>query len=119
MVTGAKQRTEGSTVIAILCAGKLVSDPKPRVGPSGKPFTTVNVRCPVSGEDDDVLVSGIAFGSVAEALARLKAGDTVALQGAAKLNHWVKDGEPRTGLSMVADAVLSPYQLLQRRPVAE
>ena len=51
----------------------------------------------------------------AEKLARLKAGDAVAIAGSAKLTSWEKDGETKHGLSVTASAVLSAYDVKRRR----
>ena len=78
----------------------------------------MQVRC--SGDDgESVLCSVIAFqASVAEALARLVAGDTVAVAGPAALSQWEKNGEHRAGLKVTATRVLSVYEAGIRRKAA-
>ena len=101
-------------MLDVLVSGKIVKDPVSRIGQSGKPFTTALVRCDV-GEEEQQLVSLIAFQESAERLARLKAGDMVAVAGSAKLSSWEKDGETKHGLSVTASAVLSAYDVRKRR----
>lgn len=69
-----------------------------------------------STDDGDVLVNVIAFGQAGETLGALGAGDSLSVTGRAKLNHWTgNDGQKRHGLSLVADGVLTPYQVSLRR----
>jgi single-stranded DNA-binding protein len=105
-------------MLDVLVSGRLVRDPVTRTGQSGKPFTTALLRVD-TGEEDQTLVSIIAFQEAAEKLARLKAGDAVAVAGSAKLSSWEKDGETRHGLSVTASAVLSAYDVKRRRGTDE
>jgi single-stranded DNA-binding protein len=100
--------------ITALVTGRLIATPERRTGNSGKPFTLAKLSAAAEGED--ALVSLIAFGSVAEELAALGKGDTVAVNGRAKVNTWTgKDGSPQAGLSVTADTILSAYHLKKRR----
>lgn len=100
--------------ITALVAGRLVAQPERRTGQSGKPFTLARIAA--ATEDGDVLVSVIAFGEAAAALAALGKGDSAAVTGRAKVSTWTgKDGALRSGLSITADAVLTAYQVRQRR----
>jgi single-stranded DNA-binding protein len=101
-------------MIDALISGRLVRDPMTRTGQSGKPFTTALLRCD-TGEEEQTLVSVIAFQEAGEKLGRLKAGDAVAVAGSAKLSSWEKDGETRHGLSVTASSVLSAYDVKRRR----
>jgi single-stranded DNA-binding protein len=101
-------------MIDVLVSGKLIRDPVTRTGQSGKPFTTALLRCD-TGEEEQTLVSVIAFQEAAEKLGHLKAGDAVAVAGAAKLSSWEKDGETKHGLAVTASAVLSAYDVRKRR----
>ena len=67
-----------------------------------------------------VLVSVIIFDQEAQdALARLHKGDAASITGRATLKSWTgKDGELRTGLSVVAERVISAYQARKQRPPA-
>ena len=97
-------------MLAVLISGRLVRAPEQRMGRSGKPFCTALVSTPVEG-DEAMLVSVIAFGAVADALAALGQSDAVSIAGDGKLTTWTgKDGGERHGLSVTAHRVLSAYQ---------
>ena len=89
-----------------------------RTSSKGNTFVTVQVRC--SGDDgQSILCSVIAFqASVAESLATLAAGDTVAVAGMAALSQWEKNGEHRVGLKVTATRVLTVYEAGVRRRAA-
>jgi single-stranded DNA-binding protein len=48
-------------------------------------------------------------------LLALGKGDTIAVTGRATIKTWEKNGEHRAGLSVVAEGVMSAYQLEKRR----
>ncbi len=100
--------------ISALVTGKIIATPEQRTGASGKPY----VRATMAAHDGeaDSLVSVIAFGSAAEQLGALAKGDTIAIQGRAKVSTWTgRDGTAKAGLSVTADVVLTAYQLKQKR----
>ncbi len=101
-------------MLNVLISGKLVRDPQTRVGKSGKPYTTALIAVPVravsEGDEDCVLVSVIAFGPAAEALAALANGDDVSCAGSGRLSSWTKDGVECHGLAVTAHRVLTAYQ---------
>ena len=99
--------------ISSLIVGKLIADPEQRTGASGRPFTTF--RLAAGTDDESVFVSGIAFSTAAEQIAALAKGDTLAVAGRCKPKAWLKDGEPRAGLDVVADQVLTAYHLKRKR----
>jgi single-stranded DNA-binding protein len=101
-------------MIDALISGRLVKDPQTRIGQSGKPFTTALLRV-ATGDEEQTLVSVIAFQEQAEKLGRLKSGDSVSVAGSAKLTEWVKGGETKHGLSVTASAILSAYDVKKRR----
>jgi len=102
-------------VLNVLATGTLVGDPKQRTGATGKPYVTAQARVPCDGEDS-LLLSIIAFrDSARDALLALAQGDAVAVTGRAKLTAWRKNGEERHGLSVVAEQVLTAYQVEKRR----
>jgi single-stranded DNA-binding protein len=100
----------------VLAAGSLIAAPQQRTGASGKPFMTGTLRVPTEGEEGAVLVSLIVFDADAQAaLGRLRKGDAASITGRAKLSKWQgKDGE-RTGLSVVAERVMSAYEARKQR----
>jgi len=104
------------SVIALV-TGKLLKAPTTKTGKTGDPFTLATMKA--ATDDGDVLVNVIAFAQAGEALSRLGAGDALSVTGRAKLNHWTgNDGQERHGLSLVADGVLTPYQVTLRKKSA-
>lgn len=90
-----------------LVLGSLTADPVRRVGASGKPFATGQVRCATDGADS-VLVSLIAFGDAADSLLAHSVGAVLAVSGRAKLTQWVgRDGTEKHGLSLVIEQIAS------------
>lgn len=102
-------------MLSILASGTLVSNPRQRTTAAGKPYATASLRVPAE-DSDAMLVSVIAFAADAvAALLALTKGDSVAIAGRAKLTSWEKDGEQKNGLSVVADKVLTVYQIDKKR----
>ena len=92
-------------MIRCLVTGRLHDAPQARTSQGGNPFTTAKLRA--DGKDGaTVWCSIIAFGELAERLATLKAGDALSVSGRAEVNGWLdKNGEPRAGVSVVADEI--------------
>jgi single-stranded DNA-binding protein len=103
-------------MIDALVAGKLIQTPTSRTGASGKPFTNFLLSVSV-GDDQPVVVSGIAFSEAAEKIARLQKGDPLAVVGSLKPSSWLDKSsqEPRHGLSITVNQSLSPYDIKKRR----
>ena len=100
--------------LSILALGKLASDPEKRISQSGKPFC--KLRLSVSDGDQSVLLSCVAFSETAiSALERLGKGDSIAVTGRGKPTAWQKGDSLHSGLDVVVDAVLTPYQVSKRR----
>jgi hypothetical protein len=79
------------------------------------PAPTASLRVPAE-DSDAMLVSVIAFAADAvAAILALQRGDSVAIAGRAKLTSWEKVGEQKHGLSVVADKVLTIYQIDKKR----
>ncbi len=101
-------------MLSVLVSGKLVRDTQTRTGKSGKPFATALIAVPVEAISEDdadwVLVSVIAVGPAAEALAALAKGDDVSCAGNGRLSSWTKDGTERHGLAVTAHRVLTAYE---------
>jgi single-stranded DNA-binding protein len=96
-------------MLSVLANGTLVNDPRERTAANGNKYATGLLR--VACEDaEPMLVSLITFSapSVAALLALAK-GDACSIAGRASLRTWEKDGATKTGLSVVADRVLSAY----------
>jgi single-stranded DNA-binding protein len=100
--------------LIILASGKLVKPPATRTAKNGEAYAVASMRA--ASDVGDVLVSLIAFGEPGQVLAALGTGDALSVTGRAKLSQWQgKDGEERHGLSVTADAVLTLYQVAQRK----
>ena len=99
--------------LVVLITGRLIAEPEQRTG-ANKAFTLAKVSA--ATDDGDVLTSVIAFGVAAEQLGALSKGDTVALNGRAKLSTWTaRDGAFKAGLSVTAESVLTVYHLRRKR----
>ncbi len=70
-------------MIDALVSGKLIRDPTAKIGPSGKPYANF-LMAVAAGDESPVVVSGIAFGDVAERIGRLAKGDSLAVVGSLK-----------------------------------
>jgi len=99
-----------------LISGKLIRDPITREGASGRPFCSFLLSVP-TGDEQPVIVSGIAFGDVAERIDKLKKGDALAVIGMLKPSSWADKttGEIKNGLSVTVSACLSVYDVTKRR----
>ena len=103
-------------MIDALISGKLIRDPVLKTGPSGKPYA--NFLLSVStGDEQPIIVSGIAFSDVAERIALLKKGDPLAVIGSLKPSEWIDKttGETKHGLNITVNNSLSPYDIKKRR----
>jgi single-stranded DNA-binding protein len=106
-------------MLSALLSGTLASDPKSGTSKSGTSWSNCIVRVPCGqnkeGEAETAFVQVACFGIYAEALARLGKGDSVSATGSMKPTTYQKDGQDRHGLSLTATAILTPYQIKQRR----
>ena len=103
-------------MLNILATGTLVSDPKSRQSATGKAYATASIRVPTD-DGEAMVVSLIAFNARAVAsLLALSKNDSLSVAGRAKLSEWAgQDGGVKQGLSVVADQVLSVYQIEKKR----
>ena len=105
-------------MLSVLIEGTLIAAPVQRTSAKGSQFVTAQLRCHAE-DGESVFCSVIAFSaSAAEALARLAAGDTVAVTGPAALSQWEKDGQHKVGLTVTATRVLTVYDAGMRRKAA-
>lgn len=107
-------------MIDALISGKLIKDPTTRTGPSGKPYTQFLLSCHI-GEEQPVIVSGIAFAETAGRIAVLKKGDPLCVVGSLKPSEWQDKttNETKHGLNVLANGALSPYDIVKRRKPVE
>jgi len=102
-----------------LASGQLVRDPKSGTSATGTRWANAIIRCNV-GQDKDgatqtAFITVVCFSEQADKLARLAKGDAISVQGSLKPTAYEKDGETRHGLEIVAQGILSPYDLKRRR----
>jgi single-stranded DNA-binding protein len=65
-------------------------------------------------------VQVVCFGNVADTLAKMTQGDAISVQGPMKQTEYTRDdGEVRHGLEVVAQSILSPYQIKKKRGESE
>jgi single-stranded DNA-binding protein len=96
-------------MIDALISGKLIKDPSLRTGQSGNNFAQFLLSVH-TGEEQPIVVSGIAFGAVAEKIVLLKKGDPLSVIGSLKPTEWIDKttNEARHGLSVTVNNSLSP-----------
>lgn len=103
-----------------LIAGRIYGDPQSREDANGKFYSVGKVKAATSG-GENLLVSVIVFGDAAQQFLALSDGDSVALAGSLTPKVWTDKttGEPRAGLDMQVQQVLSAYQLQKKRQQAQ
>ena len=97
-------------------SGKLIKQPELKTGQSGKPYCQFLMTVHV-GEPENIVISGIAFGSHAERIAKLGKGDAVSVIGVLKPTEWADKatGETKRGLSVTVSDVLTVYDIKKKR----
>ena len=107
-------------MIDALISGKVFGQPTQRSGKNGKLFALAKLRA--TGSDGQAqFISVIAFddGPVAALLA-LKEGDSVAVAGPLKVATWQdKEGNHRPSLDIVAQQVMTVYQVRHKRSATQ
>jgi len=102
-----------------LASGTLVRDPKSGTSASGTKWANTTIRCSTGQDKDGAAASAfitiVCFGDQAERLARLAKGDSISVQGNLKPTVYEKDGQERHGLEIVAQGILSAYDLKKKR----
>lgn len=103
-------------MISALVCGKLYGRAQERMGKNGKPFVVAKLTAN-AGDGAGYFVNLITFdGAACAALLALDAGDALAVAGEATPKSWAdRDGNPRAGLDLVAQQVLTPYHVSRKR----
>ena len=103
-------------MIDALISGKLIKDTELKTGQSGKPYCQLMLSVSV-GESQPIVISGIAFGEVAERIAKLGKGDALAVIGSLKPTEWPdrQTGETKRGFNVTVSGALSPYDIKKRK----
>jgi single-strand DNA-binding protein len=79
--------------------GSVVREPEQKTSKNGKPYLRFSAR--VGDGDQAQFVSVMYFGDDAAEL-RMAAGTRVYVEGSLRLDKWEKDGQPRSGLSVMS-----------------
>ncbi|SAL12050.1 Single-stranded DNA-binding protein [Caballeronia sordidicola] len=106
-------------MIDALVGGKLFKAAEERLSQAGKTFVTANIRA-ADGEGEGLFISVVAFSDSAKAaLLALDEGDSVSLAGTLKIGTYeARDGSVKASVSMVAQNVMSAYQVSRKRKAA-
>jgi len=89
--------------------GRAGRDAQQRETRDGKPWASVPLAVDLEDGDEaePVWCSAVAFGSTAEALARVPKGAPLAVSGRLRIRRYTtRDGEERSELQVVADSVV-------------
>lgn len=107
-------------MIDAIVSGKLIKTPELRTGKTGNHYIQFLLSVH-TGEEQPVIVSGIAFTETAERIAKLQKGDPLAVVGSLKPSEWADktSGELKHGLNITANNSLSPYDIKKRRPTPD
>lgn len=99
-----------------LISGKLIKQPELKTSQNGKPYTNFLLSVSI-GEAENIVISGIAFGSHAERISKLGKGDAISVIGALKPTEWQDKAtnEVKHGLSVTVANVLSVHDIKKRR----
>jgi single-stranded DNA-binding protein len=100
-----------------LISGKLIKDAKAGTSGTGTKYTQFLLSVPC-GEPQNIVVSGVAFGELAERIAKLQKGDSLAVIGSLKPTEWQDKatGETKHGMNITASNSLSVYDIKSRKP---
>ena len=106
-------------MIEALVSGKLIRDP---VVKQGAKAVYCNFLLSVGvGDGEPAIVSGIAFGEVAERIGELAKGDAVCVAGSLKPSEWADKatGEIRHGLNLTVNRCLTIADAKRDKPAQE
>jgi single-strand DNA-binding protein len=107
-------------VIRASISGRIGSDPVQRESRTGKSMVTASVAVNVAKPTEEAAtewVSLVAFGAVAESLARHAKGDVIMVMGSLTRSTFTgRDGEERSSWSLLAESVLSARTVRNERP---
>lgn len=103
-----------------LIAGRLMGEASRRVDKAGRTYVVARVLAR-NKMDEEFIVNVIAFDEApSAALLGLADGDALSLAGALTPKVWVdKQGNHRPSLDMIANQVMTAYQLGQKQAAAQ
>jgi single-stranded DNA-binding protein len=107
-------------MLSALASGQIVRAPKHGTSASGTRWANATMRCSTGTDREGAALTAFitiaAFNDQADQLAKLGQGDAVSVTGPMKQTHYTTDaGELRHGLEIVANGILTPYQVRQKR----
>ncbi len=107
-------------MLSALATGQIVRAPKHGTSASGTRWANATMRCSTGTDREGAAVTAFitvaAFNDQADQLAKLGQGDAVSVTGPLKQTQYTRDdGEVRHGLEIVANGILTPYQVRQKR----
>jgi|GEM_PF-785888 len=106
-------------MLSALASGTLIRSPKSGTSASGTVWANTTIRCSTGQDREGAALSSfvnvLAFGDVADKLSKLDKGDSCSVQGSLKQTTFEKDGEVRHGLEIIANGILSAYQIQKKR----
>jgi single stranded DNA-binding protein len=99
-------------MMQIACYGRLGQDPRALETRSGKAMTVASMAVELQTRDSDEphteWIGVVAFGRLAERLARQHKGETVSVSGRAQHSSYTTStGETQAQLQVIADAIVS------------
>ena len=110
-------------MLSALASGTLIREPKSGTSTNGTRWANTTIRCTTGTDKDGAsltsFINVVCFGDVADRLAKLDKGDGISVQGSLKQTEFEKDGTVRHGLEIMAQALLSPYQVRAKRGDSE
>lgn len=108
-------------MIDALISGKLIKNTELKAKQPGKTYCQFALSVSLHNEPDNIIVSCMAFGDVAQRIAKLCKGDAISVIGSLKPTEWSDKaiGETRHGLSVTVSNVLSPYDIKKKRKAAD
>ena len=103
-------------MIDALISGKLLRDTELKTSANDNAYCHFMLSVH-TGEPAPMVISGIAFGEVAEKIARLKKGDALTVAGSLKPTEWQDKttGETKRGLSVTVSNGLTAFDVKKRR----
>jgi single-stranded DNA-binding protein len=99
-----------------LISGKLVRDTELKTSAGGTAYTQFMLSVSY-GEPQAMVITGVGFGEVAERIAKLSKGDSLAVIGSLKPSEWQDKttGETKHGMNITASSMLSVYDFQKKR----
>jgi single-strand DNA-binding protein len=109
-------RQPGHKAMLDCLSGRLIRDAELKVGQWGKRYCQFLLSVHVKNEEDSIILSAVAFGDIAERVAKLGKGDSISVVGALKPTEWQdkSTNETRHGLNITVNS-LSPYDIQKKR----